>query len=131
MNASVNTSVADFLAIAADQAKGIYGILTLLWFNAALGAIVIDPNITDVSVLSPAIRGLFADDIFSTPRALSAFFFASAIVVTVLYPPVFISSVIINEIVIWNWPVAYVFTNPDSRSLSLSSTSREGFDAVG
>ena len=40
----------------------------------------------------------------------AGFFFVSAIVVTVLCPPVFISSVIINEIVTWNWPVAYVST---------------------
>ena len=36
----------------------------------------------------------------------AGFFFVCAIVVTVLCPPVFISSVIINEIVTWNWPVA-------------------------
>ena len=36
----------------------------------------------------------------------AGFFFVSAIVVTVLCPPVFISSVIINEIVTWGWPVA-------------------------
>lgn len=36
----------------------------------------------------------------------AGFFFVSAIVVTVLCPPVFISSVIINEIVTWNQPVA-------------------------
>lgn len=43
-------------------------------------------------------------------------FFVSAIVVTVLCPPVFISSVIINEIVTWNWPVAYVSSNLESQS---------------
>ena len=36
----------------------------------------------------------------------AAFFFVSAIVVTVLCPPVFISSVIVNEIVTWGWPVS-------------------------
>ena len=69
MNASVNTSVAEFLTIAADQAKGNNGNLTLLLFNATLGAIVIDPSITDISVLSPAIGNLFADDVFSIPQA--------------------------------------------------------------
>ena len=39
-------------------------------------------------------------------RYTAAFFFVSAIVVTVLCPPVFISSVIINEIMTWDWPVA-------------------------
>lgn len=38
----------------------------------------------------------------------AVFFFVSALVVTVLCPPVFISSLIINEIVTWNWPVGYV-----------------------
>lgn len=69
MNTSVNTTVADFLTIAAHQAQGNYGNLTLLWFNATLGAIVIDPSITDVSILSPAIGGLFAEDVFSIPQA--------------------------------------------------------------
>ena len=46
----------------------------------------------------------------------AGFFFVSAIVVTVLCPPVFISSVIINEIVTWNWPVAYVSSNLESQS---------------
>lgn len=69
MNASVNTSVADFIQIAADQAYGNYGNMTLLLFNATLGAVVIDPSITNVSVLSPAIGDLFAEDVFSIPQA--------------------------------------------------------------
>lgn len=69
MNASDNTSVAEFLTIAADQAKDNNGNLTLLLFNATLGAIIIDPSITDISVLSPAIGNLFADDVFSIPQA--------------------------------------------------------------
>ena len=39
-------------------------------------------------------------------KCVAGFFFASAILVTVLCPPVFISSVIINEIRTWDWPVA-------------------------
>ena len=39
-------------------------------------------------------------------KCVASFFFASAIVVTILCPPVFISSVIINEIETWVWPVA-------------------------
>lgn len=69
MNSSVNTSIADFLNIAADQAQGNYGNMTLLFFNATLGVIVIDPSITEVSVLSPAIGNVFAEDIFSIPQA--------------------------------------------------------------
>ena len=69
MNASVNASVAESLTIAADQAYGNYGNLTLLWFNATLGAIVIDPSTTNVSVLSPAFGDLFAPDVFSIPQA--------------------------------------------------------------
>ena len=77
MNASVNTSaaapgnasVAEFLTMAAHQAHGNYGNLTLLWFNATVGAIFIDPSITNVSVLNPAIGDLFAPDIFSVPQA--------------------------------------------------------------
>ena len=61
----------------------------------------------------------------------ACFFFISAIVTTVLCPPVFISSVIINEIETWNWPVAYVSFSQKSQSLSLTSTSRETYDAVG
>lgn len=69
MNASVNTSVADFLTIAADQVHGNYGNLTLVLLNATLGVIVIDPSITDLSVLSPAIGDLFDEDVFSIPQA--------------------------------------------------------------
>ena len=39
-------------------------------------------------------------------KCVAGFFFASAIVVTVICPPIFISSVIINEITTWDWPVA-------------------------
>lgn len=39
-------------------------------------------------------------------KCIAGFLFAPAIVVTVLCPPVFISSMIINEIVTWRWPVA-------------------------
>ena len=42
----------------------------------------------------------------------AAFFFLSAIVVTVVCPPLFISSVIINEIVTWDWPVSYAIPLP-------------------
>ena len=45
-------------------------------------------------------------------KYIAGFFFVSAIVVTILCPPVFISSVIINEIVTWNWPVGYAFALP-------------------
>lgn len=69
MNASVNTSVAEFLTIAADQAYGNYGNLTLILLNATLGVIIIDPSITNISVLSPAIGDLFAEDVFSIPQA--------------------------------------------------------------
>ena len=61
----------------------------------------------------------------------AAFFFVSAIVVTAICPPLFISSVIINEIVTWSWPVAYVPTNLGFHDLSLTSTFREQYDAVG
>ena len=69
MNSSVNTSVANFLTIKANQEHGNFGNLTFLPFNAALGVIVINPNVTNVSVLSPAIGDLFAEDIFSIPQA--------------------------------------------------------------
>ena len=69
MNASVNASVADFLTIAADQAIGSYGNLTFLMFNATLGVIVLDPSITDISVLTPVIGAYFDQDIFSIPQA--------------------------------------------------------------
>ena len=68
MNVS-NTSVADYLTVAAHQAHGNYGNITLLMFNATLGVIVLDPSATDVSVLSPAIGSLFAENVFSIPQA--------------------------------------------------------------
>ena len=61
----------------------------------------------------------------------AGFFFVSAIVITILCPPIFISSVIINEIVTWNWPVAYVSPDPKPQVSSLTFTSREHYDAVG
>ena len=69
MNTSVNTSVADYLAVAANHAHGNYGNLTLLMFNATLGVLAIDPSITNISILSPAIGDLFSEDIFSVPQA--------------------------------------------------------------
>ncbi len=69
MNASINSSVADFLTIAADKVQGNYGNITLLVLNATLGVIVVDPSVTDVSVLSPAIGDFFAQDVFSIPQA--------------------------------------------------------------
>ena len=69
MNASINNSVADYLTIAAHQAHGNYGNLTLLLDNATRGVIVIDPSVTNVSILSPAIGELFADNVFSIPQA--------------------------------------------------------------
>lgn len=69
MNASLNTSVADYLTIAAHQSYGNYGNMTVLLFNATLGAIVLDPSLTNVSVLSPAIGDLFGEDVFSIPQA--------------------------------------------------------------
>ncbi len=69
MNASTNTSVADFLTIQADKVQGNYGNITFLVFNATLGAIIVDPSVTDVSVLSPAIGDFFDQDMFSIPQA--------------------------------------------------------------
>ena len=69
MNASFNTSVADFLKVAAKQAHGNYGNLTLVSFNETFGVITIDPSVTKLRVLSPAIGDLFADDVFSIPQA--------------------------------------------------------------
>ena len=69
MNASINTSVAEYLTVAANQAHGNLGNLTLLVFNATLGVIALDPSITDVSILSPAIGDLFSEDVFSIPQA--------------------------------------------------------------
>ena len=68
MNASTNTSVADYLTVAASQAHGNFGNLTLLVFNATLGVIALDPSITNVSILSPAIGDLFSEDVFSIPQ---------------------------------------------------------------
>ena len=69
MNASLNTSVADFLMTAADQAYGNYGNMTLVWLNSTLGAIIIDPVVTNIGVINPAIGDLFAENIFSIPQA--------------------------------------------------------------
>ena len=69
MNASLNTSVADFLMTAADQVHGNYGNMTLVSLNSTLGAIIIDPDVTNVSVLNPVIGNLFAENIFSIPQA--------------------------------------------------------------
>ena len=69
MNASVNISVAEYLQIAADQAHGNNGNMTLVLFNATLGAIVLDPSLTKVPVISPAIGDLFGEDVFSIPQA--------------------------------------------------------------
>ena len=69
MNASVNTSVANFLRAAADLAHGKYENMTLIPFNATLGFIAIDPSVTKVEVLSPAIGDLFAERVFSIPQA--------------------------------------------------------------
>lgn len=76
-------------------------------------------------------KGLVSKVRYYIGKYIAAFFFVSALVVTVFSPPVFISSVIINEIVTWDWPVAYVSTILPSQSLSLTSTSREQYDAVG
>ncbi len=76
-------------------------------------------------------KSLISKTRYFVAKYTAAFFFVSAILVTVLCPPVFISSVIINEIVTWSWPVAYVSTSLRSQSLSLTSTSRETYDAVG
>ena len=65
-------------------------------------------------------RSLASKTRYYVGKYTAAFFFVSAIVVTVLCPPVFISSVIINEIVTWGWPVAYVSTNLRFRRLSLT-----------
>ena len=76
-------------------------------------------------------RGLVSRIRHYVGKYTAAFFFLSAIVVTVICPPLFISSVIINEIVTWTWPVAYVSTNLRFHGLSLTSTFREQYDAVG
>ena len=69
MNASVNATVAEILQEAADQAHGNFGNLTLLLFNATLGVIPLDPSVTNIGVLSPAIGDLFSEDVFSIPQA--------------------------------------------------------------
>ena len=69
MNASVNTSVANFVRAAADQAHGNFQNMTLISFNATLGFIAIDPSDTKLEILSPAIGGLFAEGVFSIPQA--------------------------------------------------------------
>ena len=69
MNASVNTTVANFVRAAVDQAHGKYDNLTLIPFNATLGFIAIDPSATRVDILSPAIGDLFAEGVFSIPQA--------------------------------------------------------------
>ena len=51
-------------------------------------------------------RGIVSKARHYVGKYTAAFFFLSAIVVTVVCPPLFISSVIINEIVTWTWPVA-------------------------
>ena len=69
MNASIKPNVADYLTVAADQAHGIYGNLTLLLLNATLGVVVIYPSITNVSIISPAVGDLFARDVFNISQA--------------------------------------------------------------
>ena len=69
MNASVNASVANFVKVAADQAQGNHVNMTLIWLNETLGVIAIDPSVTKVDVLRPAIGDLFAEEIFSIPQA--------------------------------------------------------------
>ena len=76
-------------------------------------------------------KGLVSKIRHHVGKYIAAFFFISAIVVTVVCPPVFISSVIINEIETWGWPVAYVSTILQSQSSLLTPTSREQYDAVG
>ena len=76
-------------------------------------------------------KGLVSKTRHYVGKYTAAFFFLSAIVVTAICPPLFISSVIINEIGTWTWPVAYVCTNPGLHGLSLTSTFREQYDAVG
>ena len=53
-------------------------------------------------------RTVFSKIRYLVGKSTASFFFVSAIVVTVMCPPLFISSLIINEIVTWDWPVAYV-----------------------
>ena len=76
-------------------------------------------------------KGLVSKTRHYLGKCTAAFFFLSAIVVTAICPPLFISSVIINEIVTWTRPVAYVSPNLGFHGLSLTSTFREQYDAVG
>ena len=76
-------------------------------------------------------KGLVSKTRYYVGKYTAAFFFLSAIVVTAICPPLFISSVIINEIVTWSWPVSYVILKLGFHDLSLTSTSREQNDAVG
>ena len=76
-------------------------------------------------------KGLVSKTRYYLGKYTAAFFFLSAVMVTAICPPLFISSVIINEIVTWSWPVAYVSTNLGFHGLSLTSTFREQYDAVG
>ena len=76
-------------------------------------------------------KGLVLKTRYYVGKYTAAFFFLSAIVVTAICPPLFISSVIINEIETWTWPVAYVSTSLGFHGLSLTSTFREQYDAVG
>ena len=56
-------------------------------------------------------RTVFSKIRYLVGKLTASFFFISAIVVTIICPPLFISSLIINEIVTWDWPVAYVSAN--------------------
>ena len=76
-------------------------------------------------------KGLVSKTRYYLGKYTAAFFFLSAIVVTAICPPLFISSVIINEILTWTWPVAYVSSSLGFHGLSLTSTYREQYDAVG
>ena len=69
MNDSVNTSVANFVRAALDQAHGNHENMTPIPFNPTLGFIAIDPSVTKVEVLSPAIGHFFAEGVFSIPQA--------------------------------------------------------------
>lgn len=69
MNASIKPNVADYLTVAADQAHGNYGNLTLKLLNATLGVVVVYPSTTNVSIISPAVGDLFARDVFNISQA--------------------------------------------------------------
>ena len=68
MNDSVNTSVANFVRAALDQAHGNYETMIPIPFNSTLGFIAIDPSVTNVKILSPAIGQLFSEGVFSIPQ---------------------------------------------------------------